>query len=150
AIAGDAGLQGTKIMLLTSAGRRGDGQRAREMGIAAYLLKPISRVELLEAVMTVLGGVPGVRASGVVARHSIEETRVARRILLAEDNPVNQQVACAMLRKRGHQVDVVEDGLQAVEATLSHVYDLVLMDIQMPKLDGLAATQRIRRNVSKE
>ncbi len=146
AVRSDPALVATQIMLLTSAGRRGEGQRAREMGVAAYLLKPVSRVELLEAVVAVLGGAMGREVpGGLVTRHSIEEARRSLRVLLAEDNPVNQQVAALMLQRRGHHVDIVDNGRHAVEAVLRNPYDLVLMDIQMPVLDGLQATQEIRR-----
>jgi CheY-like chemotaxis protein len=136
----------TRLILLTSAGNRGDGQRCREIGVDGYLIKPVSRVELLEAVAAVLGetGAAGLDAA-LVTRHSIEETRRRLTILLAEDNPVNQQVAATMLRRRGHHVDVVDDGQKAVDAVASRRYDVVLMDIQMPVLDGLAATRAIRR-----
>jgi CheY-like chemotaxis protein len=130
--------------VLTSAGQRGDGERCRQLGIQAYLTRPLTRADLIEAVGTVLAGVPAVGAPDVITRHSIAESRQALRVLLAEDNPVNQQVATAMLVKRGHQVDVVDNGRAAVEAIQARAYDVVLMDIQMPEMDGFTATQRIR------
>lgn len=135
-------LVGTRAMMLTSAGQRGDGQRCREVGIAAYLTKPVSRIELLEAAAAMIAGSP--THSELITRHSIEETRRRVRILLAEDNPVNQEVAAAMLRRRGHHVDIVGDGQTAVTAARTGAYDLILMDIQMPMMDGLAATRAIR------
>ncbi len=144
-VRGDLALADTRIMMLTSAGRLGDGQRARELGVAAYLLKPISRVELLDAVITVLRKAGADTPGALVTRSSIEETRQVRRILVAEDNPVNQQVVSSMLRKRGHHVDIVGNGREAVDAVLRTPYDLVLMDIQMPELDGLSATHEIRK-----
>jgi PAS domain S-box-containing protein len=141
----DPQLSGTRLVMLTSAGQRGDAQRCAELGIEGYLTKPIARADLLEAVGVVVAGPehPAGRA-GVVTRHSIAESRRRLRILLAEDNPVNQEVAATMLRKRGHQVDIVGDGRAAVEAVRRARYDAVLMDIQMPEMDGVAATQAIR------
>ncbi len=145
AIRADRALAETRLLILTSAGQRGDGERCRQLGIQAYLTKPIARADLVEAVGTVLAGrarAPG--AADLVTRHSIAESRHALRILLAEDNPVNQQVATAMLLKRGHQVDVVGNGREAVEAVAGEGYDVILMDIQMPEMDGFEATEKIR------
>ena len=145
AVRADRALAATRLLILTSAGQRGDGERCRQLGIQAYLTKPIARADLVEAVGTVLAGT--VSAPGeaeLVTRHSIAESRHALRILLAEDNPVNQQVATAMLLKRGHQVDVVSNGREAVDAVARERYDVVLMDIQMPEMDGFEATAKIR------
>src|SRR6059036_4002754 len=145
AVRADPDLAATKLLILTSAGQRGDGERCRQMGIQAYLTKPIARADLIEAVGTVLVEAPPAGAAPtLITRHSIAESRHTLRILLAEDNPVNQQVATAMLVKRGHQVDVVGNGREAVDAIGTHDYDLVLMDIQMPEMDGFAATAAIR------
>jgi PAS domain S-box-containing protein len=135
-------LAGLPLLILTSAGQRGDAARCRELGIQAYLTKPVVRTDLIEAVGAMLA--PAAPAAPVITRHSITESRRSLRILLAEDNPVNQQVAVAMLVKRGHQVDVVGNGREAVDAVAARAYDVVLMDIQMPDLDGFAATARIR------
>ena len=141
AVRRDPTIATTRLLMLTSAGRRGDGQRCRELGIHGYLPKPASRSDLIEAVRAVVGS-PSV--VDFVTRHSIAESRKRLRILLAEDNPVNQEVAASMLRKRGHDVDVVANGRAAVEAAAREQYDLVLMDIQMPEMDGFEATQAIR------
>ncbi|MFC1629365.1 response regulator, partial [Gemmatimonadota bacterium] len=144
-IRGDAVLKNTRMMLLTSGARKGDGQRCRDIGVHAYLTKPVSRTDLLEATVVVLTEKEDKQHAGrLVTRHSIEETRQHRRILLAEDNPVNQKVAATMLRKRGHTVDVVKNGQEAVNAVRENRYDIVLMDIQMPTMDGIAAVREIR------
>src|SRR5438128_218755 len=145
AVRADRALAATRLLILTSAGQRGDGERCRQLGIQADLTQPIARPDRADAVGTVLAGTvsaPG--AADLVTRHSIAESRHALRILLAEDNPVNQQVATAMLLKRGHQVDVVSNGREAVDAAARARYDVILMDIQMPEMDGFEATEKIR------
>jgi PAS domain S-box-containing protein len=142
----DVQLAETRIMMLTSAGQRGDGQRCRQLGIRAYLTKPVSRSELIESVAAVITGQEHVAGDTLITRHSMAEARRHLRILLAEDNVVNQQVAMTILQKRGHTVDVVENGRLAVEAVERTRYDAVLMDIQMPEMDGLTATSHIRRD----
>lgn len=139
-------LAATRLLLLTSAGQRGDAQHCREVGINAYLTKPIARADLLEALSALFAAPAGGATpdEGIITRHTIAEARRRMHILLAEDNPVNQQVAATMLRKRGHEVDVVADGAAAVAAVRGTVYDVVLMDIQMPEMDGFAATEAIR------
>src|SRR6266568_4789063 len=103
AVRGEPALKSTRLMMLTSAGQRGDGERCRELGIRGYLTKPLSRADLLEALGTVLAGPEETATPEVVTRHTIAESRRSVRVLLAEDNPVNQQVAVAMLVKRGHE-----------------------------------------------
>jgi CheY-like chemotaxis protein len=144
AVRSDPYLTDTPLLMLTSAGEPGDGQRCRELGIRGYLTKPIPRSDLLDAVVAVLGGSAPSAGAEVITRHSIAESRRHLKILLAEDNPVNQEVAASMLRKRGHRVDLVGDGREAVEAVSRNRYDLVLMDVQMPEMDGFEATHAIR------
>jgi PAS domain S-box-containing protein len=141
----DAALGDTCLMMLTSAGQRGDAERCRERGIRGYITKPVSGSDLIEAAAVVLSGKGTVdEGAQLVTRYTIEEARRRLRILLAEDNPVNQEVAARMLRRRGHDVDVVENGRQAVDAVGREEYDVVLMDLQMPELDGLSAAREIR------
>jgi two-component system, sensor histidine kinase and response regulator len=145
AVRGEKKIARTNLLMLTSAGQRGDGERCRELGIRGYLTKPISRADLLEALGTVLAA--PAEESGtpdVITRHTIAESRKSLRVLLAEDNPVNQQVAVAMLVKRGHEVFVASNGREAVDAVRDRDYDVVLMDIQMPEMDGFEATHAIR------
>jgi signal transduction histidine kinase/CheY-like chemotaxis protein len=144
AVRADPALAQARLLMLTSAGQRGDGERCRELGIQAYLTKPISRGELVEALGAVLAGSVTTRAADLVTRHSIAESRRSLYVLLAEDNVVNQQVALALLLKRGHRVDVASNGREAVEAVQRRAYDVVLMDLQMPELDGFEATAAIR------
>lgn len=143
-IRGDPRLSATRLLMLTSAGQRGDGERCRQLGIQAYLTKPISRADLLEALGVILAGPAPSGVAEVITRHTIAEWRRSLYVLLAEDNPVNQQVAVAMLVKRGHHVDVASNGREAVAAVQQRNYHVVLMDIQMPEMDGWQATEAIR------
>jgi len=140
----DPQLSAAPLLMLTSASSRGDGQRCRDMGIDGYLTKPVVRVEFLEAITAVIGGDKARRPDPLVTRHSMLENREHLRVLLAEDNRVNQQVAMALLQRRGHDVDVVENGALAVDAVRATPYDVVLMDLEMPVMDGLTATRTIR------
>lgn len=132
--------------MLTSAGFRGDAARCRELGIRAYLTKPIKRADLLQPIKIVLGSktVDG-QNPAVVTNHSIRESRGRLKILLAEDNPVNQTLAVQLLEKRGHEVIVSENGRVALEALDKQTFDLILMDVQMPHMNGLQATAAIRQ-----
>jgi signal transduction histidine kinase/CheY-like chemotaxis protein len=141
----EANLRQTTIMMLTSAGRRGEGARCRELGIAAYLTKPVSQSELLDAILRVLATkVRPAEKGALVTRHSLREGRRGLRILLAEDNLVNQRLAAGLLEKRGHTVVVTANGREAVEAFSRQEFDLVMMDVQMPEMDGFEATAAIR------
>jgi two-component system sensor histidine kinase/response regulator len=134
------------IIMLTSSGARGDAKRCRELGIKAYLPKPIVPSDLLEAIKMALGSQQRSEMSTpVITRHLLRESRRKLKILLAEDNAVNQLLAVRLLEKRGHTVTVVQTGKLAVEALLAQAFDLVLMDIQMPEMDGLEATASIRQ-----
>jgi two-component system, sensor histidine kinase and response regulator len=135
------------IMMLTSAGHRGDAARCQELGIAAYLLKPIRQSELREAIARVLGAKEQKGAMPLITRFSVQdaaEPGAFLRVLLAEDNAVNQRLAVRLLEKRGHSVVVANNGLEAVQALEKESFDLVFMDVQMPEMDGLEATAAIR------
>ena len=133
------------IMMLSSAGQRGDAKRCRELGVAAYLTKPVRQGELLDAILTALGTRPTKEASpALVTRHSLREASNHLRILLVEDNAVNQVLAKRLLEKRGHSVVVAGNGKEALAALEKQSFDLVFMDVQMPEMDGLEATAAIR------
>jgi PAS domain S-box-containing protein len=133
------------LIMLTSAGLRGDADRCRELGIKAYLPKPVKRSDLFQAITTVLSSLSQTKSeSALVTRHSLRENRRHLKILLAEDNSVNQVLAIRLLEKRGHTVVLAETGKAAVEALEKLSFDLVLMDVQMPEMDGLQATAHIR------
>ncbi len=142
------GLAGLTILMLTSVGQRGDGARCRELGVSAYLVKPIKQAELLDAIIAALGKRSGDGdRNPLVTRHSLREGRQSLRILLAEDNPVNQALAARLLEKRGHTVVVVGNGreaLAALEKSAFNGFDSVLMDVQMPGMDGFETTAAIR------
>ncbi len=136
------------IMMLTSAGHRGDAARCQELGVAAYLLKPIRQSELREAIARVLGAREQKGAIPLITRYSLHDARepaASLRILLAEDNAVNQRLASRLLEKRGHSVVVAGNGREALEALEKHHFDLVFMDVQMPVMDGFEATAAIRK-----
>jgi signal transduction histidine kinase/CheY-like chemotaxis protein len=140
-------LSAATIMMLTSAGHRGDAARCQELGVSAYLLKPIRQSELREAVARVLGAHETKGAIPLITRYSLQDARepsASLRILLAEDNLVNQRLATRLLEKRGHSVVVASNGLEAVASFERDRPDLILMDVQMPEMDGLEATAAIR------
>ncbi len=144
----DPEIRDTRLVMLTSLGRRGDSARLQQIGFAAYLTKPIKISQLYDCLVTVLGAGPadGMRRERpIITRHSLREEKKRRvRILLAEDNVVNQKVALRILQKLGYRADAVANGREAVEALETLPYDLVLMDVQMPDMNGFEATQRIR------
>jgi signal transduction histidine kinase/DNA-binding response OmpR family regulator len=136
------------IMMLTSAGHRGDAARCQELGVAAYLLKPIRQSELREAIARLLGAREKKGAIPLITRYSLQDARepgTSLRILLAEDNPVNQRLASHLLEKRGHSVVVAANGREALEALKKGRFDLMFMDVQMPVMDGFEATRAIRK-----
>jgi len=148
----DPALKKTVLVMLTSFGQRGDATRMKDIGFAAYLTKPIKGSQLFDCLVTVLEEAPGrtvdEQKRALVTRHTLAEAKKQKvRILLVEDNIVNQKLAKIMLTKVGYQVDVANDGKEAVEkyTTSPEHFDLILMDVQMPEMDGMEATAEIRK-----
>jgi signal transduction histidine kinase/DNA-binding response OmpR family regulator len=136
------------IMMLSSVGQRGDAARCRELGVAAYLTKPVRQSTLLAAIHAAVAGARGHSASPaerpLVTRHSVREAVRPLHVLLAEDNVVNRTLVFHLLKKRGHSVVIAENGREAVAAHAREPFDVVLMDVQMPEVDGFEATAAIR------
>ncbi len=150
--------QKQRILVITSAPIKGDGKRFRQIGVSGYLTKPVVPNDLKEAIKVLLQPDLGLYQQ-FVTRHSLRETKGIKdkknnllqlpdfksfTILLVEDNEVNQQVACAMLSKTGVTIHIAENGLIALQKVKSQRYDLILMDCQMPQMDGFESTQLIR------
>ena len=144
----DPNLKETTMIMLTSQGLRGDATRMKKIGFAAYLTKPIRRSQFYDCLVNVLGDkqlTPQKKRSQIITKHSIsDERRSKTRILIVEDNIVNQKLALRMIEKFGFQADVAANGKEALRALENFRYDVVLMDIQMPEIDGLEATRIIR------
>ena len=145
----DPAISPTRLAILTSVGRRGDGEEAKKAGIEAYLTKPARQSDLFDAIAAVMGDPKeedGAGEARLVTRHSLRERKAGgrERLLVAEDNLVNQTVARRMLENLGYRVDVVANGLEAVGALSRTRYGAILMDVQMPEMDGYEATAEIR------
>jgi CheY-like chemotaxis protein len=153
AIKAKPALKETPLVMLTSWGQRGDAARVKEIGFSAYLTKPVKHSQLFDCLVTVLGKKPeSTKEDGkppLVTRHSLAEARRKVRILLVEDNIVNQKLAMRLLEKMGYRSDAVSNGQEAVRALEMVPYDVVLMDVQMPEMDGYEATRVIRDPQSK-
>ncbi|MCF8108878.1 MAG: PAS domain S-box protein [Desulfohalobiaceae bacterium] len=142
-IKSDSVLQGTRVIMLTSLGRQGDNRE--ELGLEACLTKPVRRSALLNTLTEVLSGEAASSVSKETSQGSLGTIGSGQvRILLAEDNITNQQVALGILKKLGLQADAVANGLEVLQALKQIPYDLILMDVQMPEMDGIVATRRIR------
>jgi len=148
-IKGDPAIAGVKLALLTSFGQKGHGAQATRAGISGYLTKPVDEADLHDCLCEILGGA---RRPALVTRHSLREQRPpsSARILVAEDNEVNQKVAVKTLERLGYRVEVADSGQEAVEACARTPYDALLMDCQMPVMDGFAATALIREREGKD
>jgi PAS domain S-box-containing protein len=141
----DPRLANVRIVILTSDGERGDAARCQELGVAAYLSKPFDRLELRDVLLHVLAGdlaKSGKRA--LVTRYTLQEKRQSLSFLVAEDNAVNRTLIARLLESRGHSVVLAQNGREALEALDKQPFDIVLMDVQMPEMDGFEATKLIR------
>jgi PAS domain S-box-containing protein len=142
-------LRNTALVMMTSIGRRGDAKRLEVLGFAAYLTKPVKRSSLHDILTTTLGCQedPSCQHRQIITRHTVAEDRKRKcRLLVVEDNPTNQKVVSKLLEKMGFRADMVDCGRKAIGALEAISYDLVLMDVQLPDMDGLATTSAIRRS----
>jgi two-component system, sensor histidine kinase and response regulator len=148
-IRADSSIANPTVIMLTSAGQRGDAARCLELGISAYLLKPINQQQLLKTMTGSLQkNTVNKTGASFLTRHSIRESERSLNILLAEDNPINQKLAVRLIQRMGHKVSIALNGRQALEAIETEKFDIILMDVQMPEMDGLEATQAIRTRES--
>jgi CheY-like chemotaxis protein len=145
----DPTLAESVIMMLTSGDQHGNVARCERLGIAAYLLKPAKQSELFDAIILAMHPtVPVVGQQELTSEPALPEYPVLR-ILLAEDSLVNQKLAIGLLERHGYEVSVANNGKETVAATTREKFDLVLMDVQMPEMDGMEATAMIRANECK-
>ena len=135
----------TNIIILTAKGTPGEGQIARDLGVKAYLSKPINRSQLHDTLRQVVGSLDSLNTLPMVTKHSLKENAEAgHSVLLVEDNITNQKVLAGFLSRLGLNADIATSGQEALESIKKRAYDLVIMDTQMPEMDGLETTRRVR------
>ena len=137
-------LAGATVVMLSSADLTGEAARCRDLGVAAFLTKPIRQSELLDAILLALGRAACAAPGAAITAASTERSPRPLRVLLAEDNAVNQRLATRLLEKHGHAVTAANNGREALVAYQEHIFDLILMDVQMPEMDGFEVTAAIR------
>ena len=140
-IKNDPDLKKTLLVMLSSRGMRGDAITMKKIGFSAYLTKPVKKTQLLDCLETVLGTSQRKRVNNqkenLVTKYTLNEAKKSNmKILLAEDNVVNQKLAVRLLEKKGYTIDIAENGKLAIEALKTDSYHLVLMDMQMPEMDA--------------
>ncbi|MCP4513265.1 MAG: response regulator, partial [Fuerstiella sp.] len=139
------GFSDLRIIMLTSSGRPGDGDRRQRLGVDAHLLKPVKQSELFDSIVTVLGVTDVEKDAISEEAEDVTHATTGLAVLLAEDNLVNQTLATGVLKNQGHTVTLARNGREAVDIYADGSFDVILMDVQMPILDGLAATAEIRK-----
>ncbi len=145
------------LIIAVSAGQYGDAKRMKDAGFSAFLTKPVKKAQLFDCIRTVLG-IKSTKDTDIITNYTLEENRrvevnehaVKYKILMAEDNKMNQKVAANMLKKMGHEVTIANNGLEAVNAFEKEKFDFILMDGQMPVMNGIEATRRIRELESED
>ncbi|MBD3170826.1 MAG: PAS domain S-box protein [candidate division Zixibacteria bacterium] len=144
-IKNDSIFKDLRIIMMTSSGKRGDGALCRELGIEGYLVKPVKHSILFELIKNIVTPEDEVSSEKrLITQHSLREERYRYKILLAEDNPVNQKIVKNLLAKRGSVVEIADNGNKVLEMMETNMYDAILMDVQMPEMDGFETTRKIR------
>jgi two-component system, sensor histidine kinase and response regulator len=139
-----------QIMMLTSVGKRGDGKRCKDLNIGSYLMKPVTQSELLDSLSLMLGKEnKKVKSKELVTRHTLRENFPPLKILLAEDNIINQKLVLRLLENDGHEIKIANNGIEVLSFFKIDSYDAILMDIQMPEMDGFETTIAIRKKDKK-
>ncbi len=136
------------VILLTSSGQRGDAEKCRDLGISAYLMKPVKQSEMMDAIVTIFGKKGVTEETPLITRHQLRENRENFNILLAEDNMINQEAVKRMLARYGHTITIANNGKEVLLLLENNNFDLILMDVQMPEMDGFQTTAIIRDPLS--